>query len=106
IKSLPLPMSVIPLSSPASETFLIPNVRRYAAHVSSSFFLRMNRLKFNLHTTSCDFVKFNVENGISIVAVQPSMVIMDSDVHTPSQPQSKSTSSEALCSSTIKPSLC
>jgi hypothetical protein len=48
----------------------------------------MNRLKFNPHTTSFDFVKFNVVKGISIVAVQPSLVIRASELYTPSQPES------------------
>ena len=99
-------MSVMPRSSPASDTLVMPKVRRYALQRSSSFFLRIKRLKFKPQTTSFDWVKFRVVNGISIVAVHPSAVMRASDVQTPSHPRSKSPPFVPLCSSTMRPSLC
>src|SRR2546427_3185218 len=106
MKSHPAPISVMPVSSPAPETFAIPKVLRYELHRSSSFFLRMNLLKFSPQTTFIDFVKFSVVKGISTVAVQPSEVIRASDTHTPSHPESKSPLLLFPCSSTISPSTC
>ena len=99
-------MSLMPSRFPACDTFVIPNVRRYAFHRSASFFLRMNRLKFTPHSTSEECVKFSVVNGISTVAVQPSAPICAAEVQTPSQPESKSTAELSLCSSTMRPSIC
>src|SRR5215469_3778386 len=105
MNSRPLPISVIPDSSPACETLVIPNLLQYALHRSCSFFLRMKRLKFRPQRTCLDWVKFNVEKGISIVAVHPLEVMRASEVHTPSQPGSKSVPSWELRSSTMSPSI-
>ena len=56
----PLPIWLIPLSSPASLILLMPNVLRHALHKSSSFFRRINLLKFTPHTTSWLRMKFSV----------------------------------------------
>ena len=99
-------MSRMPRSSPASDTLVIPKVRRYAFQRSASFFLRIKRFKFKPQTTSFDCVKFSVVNGISIVAVHPSAVLRASEVHTPSHPRSKSPPFVSPCSSTMRPSTC
>jgi len=105
IKSLPLPMSEIPCSSPAWLILAAPKARRQLDQRSSSFFLRINRLKLIPQMTSCDCMKFRVENGIAIVAVHPWSITRASEVHTPSQPGSPSPVSLSLrCSSVISAS--
>src|SRR5882724_188415 len=60
-------------------------MRRYDCQRSSSFLRRMNRRKFMPIEMSFEVLKFNVENGMAIVAVQPSAVILEFDCQTPSQ---------------------
>src|SRR5258708_12665313 len=84
----PLPISEIPCNSPAWLIREAPSTRRQADHRSSSFLRRMNRLKLIPQITSFDRMKFKVEKGIAIVAVQPRFVRRASEVHTPSQPES------------------
>src|SRR5258708_31047030 len=84
----PLPISEIPCSSPARLIRHAPSTRRHADHRSSSFLRRMKRLKLIPQITSFDCMKFKVENGIAIVAVQPSLVVLYSRGHPPSPPWS------------------
>ena len=74
MNNLPLPISVIPRSSPAWLILFAPNVLRQPLQRSSSFLRRINRLKLIPHTTSRDRMKFRVENGMATVAVHPSGV--------------------------------
>src|SRR5437879_13159683 len=83
----PRPISDMPCSSPARLTRDAPSTRRQADHSSSSFLRRMKRLKLMPHTTLLDFMKFSVEKGIAMVAVQPCAVLRAAEVHTPSQPE-------------------
>src|SRR5215471_15610074 len=84
-----------------------PSTRRHADHRSSSFLRRMKRLKLIPQVTSLDCMKFKVEKGIAIVAVQPCAEIRASEVHIPSHPESQSPVPESvLCSSVISASRC
>src|SRR6516165_7145257 len=107
MKSLPLPISWMPLSAPASETLVNPKRLAYACQRSCSFFLRMKRLKFKPQLTFSECLKLRVLKGISTVAVQPSDVMRASEVQTPSHPGSKSPPVlRSPCSSTMRPSIC
>src|SRR5438128_3917476 len=65
----------------------------------------MKRLKLISQITSCDCMKFRVENGMAMVAVQPCLLTRASDVHTPSHPGSPSPVPVSVrCSSVISAS--
>src|SRR5262249_10348872 len=105
MNNLPLPILEIPCRSPAWLIREAPNARLQPDQRSSSFFRRINRLKLIPQITSCDCMKFRVENGMATVAVQPSFVIRASEVHPPSQPGSPSPAPLSVrCSSVIRAS--
>src|SRR5215475_13592523 len=97
----PLPISEIPCNSPAWLILFAPKDLRHADQRSCSFFRRMKRLKLMPQTTSFVCMKFNVENGIATVAVQPSELMRASEVHTPSQPELPSLLSSLGCCSPV-----
>src|SRR5262249_2432179 len=104
ISSRPLPISLSPLSSPASEILLIPYIRRYDFQRSSSFLRRMNRLKLIPILMLSEVLKFRVEKGMATVAVHPSSPIRALHFHTPSQLVSSTRPSSETSESNSVPS--
>src|SRR6266851_2455081 len=79
-------------------------MRKYDCQRSSSFLRRMKRRKFIPIVTLFEVLKLRVENGMAIVAVQPSDAIWALDFQIPSQFGSFSLPSSEISASNCVPS--